>query len=150
MLLWVYFVVSNQPTVAIMSSLPSTLWGAINRAKLDLRKYHLEENPKKKEQLKQKAILAMENADRVVGPGPHRFMSSRHGWRNEVLYLNSYEEDPSVGRYWQDSKIQWSLESIPEWAENKDLKVQEPSLGAKIVVSGKELSVVVRPPHQDR
>jgi hypothetical protein len=39
-----------------MSKLPSTLWGAINRAKLELRKFHLEENPKKKEQQKLKAM----------------------------------------------------------------------------------------------
>ena len=37
-----------------MTNLPNTLWGAINRAKLELRKFHLEENPKKKEQQKQK------------------------------------------------------------------------------------------------
>ncbi|MEI7487598.1 MAG: hypothetical protein WCJ72_09355 [Chryseobacterium sp.] len=133
-----------------MSSLPSTLWGAVNRAKLDLRKYHLEENPKKKEQLKQKAVLAIDNADKVVGPGPHKFMSSRHGWRNEVLYINSYEEDARVGRYWQDTVAQWSLEFIPEWATNKDLKVQEPTVGAKCTVNGIELVYSVRPMQQDR
>jgi len=133
-----------------MSSLPTTLWGAINRAKLDLRKYHLEENPKKKDELKKKAVLAIDNADKVVGPGPHKFMSSRHGWRNEVLYINSYEENSCVGRYWQDKKVHWSLDTVPEWATNKDLKVQEPVVGTKHTVNGTQLVYSARPLHQDR
>jgi hypothetical protein len=133
-----------------MSKLPSTLWGAINRAKLELRKFHLEENTKKKEQQKQKAIAAMENADKVIGPGPHQYMSTRHNWRNEVLYLNYYEEDEVVGRYWEDYKVQWSLDSIPWWATNADLKVQEPKFGDKVTVRGKEFVYGVRPPHVDR
>ena len=133
-----------------MSKLPSTLWGAINRAKLELRKFHLEENSKKKEQQKLKAIAAMENADKVVGPGPHKYMSARHNWRNEVLYLNYYEEDRSVGRYWEDDKVQWSLDSIPTWALNKDAKVQEPKESDVYVVRGKEFVYAVRPPHVDR
>jgi hypothetical protein len=133
-----------------MSKLPSTLWGAINRAKLEIRKYHVEENPKKKEQQKLKAIEAAENADKVVGPGPHNYMSKRHNWRNEVLYLNYYEEDPRVGRYWEDEVVQWSLDSIPAWALNKDTKVQEPKFGDKYVVRGKEFVYAVRPPHVER
>jgi len=128
-----------------MSKLPTTLWGAVNRAKLELRKFHLEENPKKKEQQKQKAIAAMENADKVIGPGPHRYMSTRHNWRNEVLYLNYYEEDEAVGRYWEDYKVQWSLESMPWWAFNKDLKVQEPKAGDRVTIRGKEFVYGVRP-----
>jgi hypothetical protein len=133
-----------------MSKLPTTLWGAVNRAKLELRKFHLEENPKKKEQQKQKAIAAMENADKVIGPGPHRYMSTRHNWRNEVLYLNYYEEDEVVGRYWEDYKVQWSLESMPWWAFNKDLKVQEPTAGERATIRGKEFVYSVRPEHCDR
>jgi hypothetical protein len=128
-----------------MSKLPTTLWGAVNRAKLELRKFHLEENPKKKEQQKQKAIAAMENADTVIGPGPHKYMSTRHNWRNEVLYLNYYEEDQCVGRYWEDYKVQWSLDSIPWWALNKDLKVQEPKAGDRVTIRGKEFVYSVRP-----
>jgi hypothetical protein len=128
-----------------MSKLPSTLWGAVNRAKLELRKFHLEENPKKKEQQKLKAIAAMENADKVIGPGPHRYMSTRHNWRNEVLYLNYYEEDEAVGRYWEDYKVQWSLESMPWWAFNKDLKIQEPKAGDRVTIRGKEFVYGVRP-----
>jgi hypothetical protein len=128
-----------------MSKLPTTLWGAVNRAKLELRKFHLEENPKKKEQQKQKAIAAMENADTVIGPGPHKYMSTRHNWRNEVLYLNYYEEDQCVGRYWEDYKVQWSLDSIPWWALNKDLKVQEPKAGERVTIRGKEFVYSVRP-----
>lgn len=128
-----------------MSKLPTTLWGAVNRAKLELRKFHLEENPKKKEQQKQKAIAAMENADKVIGPGPHRYMSTRHNWRNEVLYLNYYEEDEAVGRYWEDYKVQWSLETMPWWAFNKDLKVQEPKAGDRVTIRGKEFVYGVRP-----
>jgi hypothetical protein len=128
-----------------MSKLPTTLWGAVNRAKLELRKFHLEENPKKKEQQKQKAIAAMENADTVIGPGPHKYMSTRHNWRNEVLYLNYYEEDQCVGRYWEDYKVQWSLESIPWWALNKDLKVQEPKAGDRVTIRGKKFVYSVRP-----
>ena len=128
-----------------MSKLPTTLWGAINRAKLELRKFHLEENTKKKEQQKQKAIAAMENADSVIGPGPHKYMSTRHNWRNEVLYLNYYEEDQCVGRYWEDYKVQWSLDSIPWWALNKDLKVQEPKAGERVTIRGKEFVYSVRP-----
>ena len=128
-----------------MSKLPTTLWGAVNRAKLELRKFHLEENPKKKEQQKQKAIAAMENADTVIGPGPHKYMSTRHNWRNEVLYLNYYEEDQCVGRYWEDYKVQWSLESIPWWALNKDLKVQEPKAGDRVTIRGNEFVYSVRP-----
>jgi len=128
-----------------MSKLPTTLWGAVNRAKLELRKFHLEENPKKKEQQKQKAIAAMENADTVIGPGPHKYMSTRHNWRNEVLYLNYYEEDQCVGRYWEDYKVQWSLDSIPWWALNKDLKVQEPKAGYRVTIRGKEFVYSVRP-----
>jgi len=133
-----------------ISKLPSTLWGAINRAKLELRKFHLEENEKKKDQQKLKAIEAMENADMVIGPGPHKFMSRRHNWRNEVLYLNYYEEDIVVGRYWEDNKVQWSLETIPWWALNKDIKVQEPQAGDRFTVRGKEFVYGVRPPHVDR
>jgi hypothetical protein len=128
-----------------MSKLPSTLWGAVNRAKLELRKFHLEENPKKKEQQKLKAIAAMENADKVIGPGPHRYMSTRHNWRNEVLYLNYYEEDEAVGRYWEDYRVQWSLESMPWWAFNKDLKIQEPKAGDRVTIRGKEFVYGVRP-----
>ena len=134
----------------IMSKLPITLWGAINRAKLDIRKFHLEKDAKKKEKLREKAEVAIENADKVVGPGPHRFMSSRHNWRCEVLYLNYYEEDPTIGRYWEDNKEQWSLETMPKWAFNPDMKVQEPALGSKIVIRGKTHVYQVRPPHQDR
>jgi hypothetical protein len=133
-----------------MSGLPSTLWGAINRAKLDLRKFHLEQNPKKKEVLKQKAILSMENADKVIGPGPHRFMSTRQDWRKEVLYLNYYEDDDKIGRYWQDDKDQWTFESIPVWATNPNMKIQEPLFGSIIVVKGTEMTYLVRPEHQDR
>ena len=133
-----------------MSSLPITLWGAINRAKIDIRKYHLEKNPKKKEVLREKALAAIANADQVVGPGPHRFMSSRSKWRNEVLFLNNYEEDPALGRYWQDDKEQWSIENVPEWAAGKNLKVQEPNVGCVIVVQGKGRTYEQRPPHQDR
>jgi hypothetical protein len=133
-----------------MSNLPTTLWGAINRAKLELRKFHLEENPKKKEKQKQKAIEASENADNVVGPGPFKYMSTRQNWRNEVLYLNYYEVDPRVGRYWEDDKVQWSLDLIPEWATNKDLKVQEPKYGDRFVLRGKEFVYSVRPELQHR
>jgi hypothetical protein len=133
-----------------MSSLPITLWGAINRAKIDIRKYHLEKNPKKKEVLREKALAAIANADQVVGPGPHRFMSSRSKWRNEVLFLNNYEEDPALGRYWQDNKEHWSLDRVPEWAVSQNLKVQEPVVGCVIVVQGKERTYEQRPPHQDR
>ena len=133
-----------------MTSLPTTLWGAINRAKLELRKFHLEENPKKKDQQKLKAIAAMENADKVIGPGPHKYMSSRHNWRNEVLYLNYYEDDRTVGRYWEDDNVQWSLDAIPTWALNKDLKKQEPKFGETINVRGTMFTYSVRPPHQSR
>jgi len=134
-----------------MSNLPTTLWGAINRAKLELRKFHLEENPKKKEQQKKKAIEASENADKVVGPGPFKYMSTRHKWRNEVLYLNYYEDDRSVGRYWEDDKVQWSLDTIPVWATNNNLKVHlEPKYGDRFVLRGKEFVYRARPPHVDR
>jgi hypothetical protein len=133
-----------------MSILPSTLWGAINRAKIDIRKYHLEKNSKKKDLLKAKALASMANADLVVGPGPHRFISTRSKWRNEVLFLNNYEEDPKLGRYWQDDKEQWSIENVPEWAAGQNLKVQEPKVGCVIVVQGKERTYEQRPPHQDR
>jgi hypothetical protein len=136
--------------VASMSNLPTTLWGAINRAKIDIRKYHLEKNPKKKAVLREKALAAMANADAVVGPGPHRFISSRSKWRNEVLFLNNYEEDPKLGRYWQDDKEQWSIENVPEWAADQSLKVQEPKVGCVIVVQGRGRTYEQRPPHQDR
>jgi len=133
-----------------MSTLPTTLWGAINHAKLDLRKYHLEENPKKKEILKAKAIKSMENADNAVGPGPHRFMSSRHNWRNECLFLNYYEEDRTLGRYWEDDTVQWSLESIPEWAMNPDMKMKQPKYGYILQVRGRKLYYTEAPELQKR
>ena len=133
-----------------MSKLPTTLWGAINRAKLELRKFHLEENPKKKEQQKQKAIAAMENADKVIGPGPFKYMSTRHNWHNEVLYLNYYEDDQTVGRYWEDDEVQWSLDSIPWWALTNDVKVQEPQAGDTFTIRGKDFVYGVRPLHQER
>jgi len=133
-----------------MSNLATTLWGAINRAKLELRKFHLEENPKKKEKQKQKAIEASENADNVVGPGPFKYMSTRQNWRNEVLYLNYYEENLRVGRYWEDDKVRWSLDAVPEWATNTDLKVQEPKYGDRFTIRGKEFVYSVRPKLQDR
>lgn len=133
-----------------MSVLPSTLWGAINRAKLEIRKYHLEENAKKKDKQKEKAIAAMENADAVIGPGPFKYISTRQNWRNEVLYLNYYENDPRVGRYWEDDKTQWSIETIPEWAKNPDLKVQEPKYADKYIVRGATFAYSIRPEHCDR
>jgi len=133
-----------------MSTLPTTLWGAINRAKIDIRKYHLEKNPKKKDLLREKALASMANADLVVGPGPHRFISARGKWRNEVLFLNNYEEDPALGRYWQDTKEHWNIESVPEWAAGQNLKVQEPVVGSVIVIQGKPRTYEQRPPHQDR
>jgi len=136
--------------VASMSILPTTLWGAINRAKIDIRKYHLEKNPKKKDLLKVKALASIANADQVVGPGPHRFISSRGKWRNEVLFLNYYEENPALGRYWQDTKEHWTLENVPEWALGQDLKVQEPKAGSVFVIQGKNFTYEQRPPHQDR
>jgi hypothetical protein len=132
-----------------MSKLPTTLWGAINRAKLDIRKFHLEKDAKKKESLREKALAAIANADNVVGPGPKRFMSSRHNWRREVLYLNYYEEDVSVGRYWEDDKEVWNLETMPSWAFNPDLKIHEPNLGTKVVLHGKEYVYKIRPAHFD-
>jgi len=117
---------------------------------LELRKFHLEENPKKKDQQKLKAIAAMENADKVIGPGPHKYMSSRHNWRNEVLYLNYYEDDRTVGRYWEDDNVQWSLDAIPTWALNKNLKKQEPKFGETINLRGTMFTYSVRPPHQSR
>jgi hypothetical protein len=131
--------------------LPTTLWGAINRAKIDIRKYHLEQNPKKKELLKLKAVASMENADKVVGPGPHKYNSARQHWRNEVLYLNSYDDHcAAIGRYWQDNQVHWSLEKLPSWAAGKDLKVQEPEVGYSTFVQGREVYYGVRPQHQDR
>jgi hypothetical protein len=127
------------------SKLPTTLWAAINRAKLDLRKYHLEEDPTKKEKLRAKAILSIANADKVVGPGPHKFQRSeaRHLWRNEILYLNNGIKDETIGPYWQDTVEHWSLESIPEWAF-QPIKIQEPQVGTPIMVQGKTI------PYPDR
>jgi len=133
-----------------MSKLPGTLWGAINRAKLEIRKYHLEKDEKKKAKLLDKVVTAMENADNVVGPGPHRFMSSRNNWRCEVLYLNYYEDCSIVGRYWEDNKEVWNLDTIPNWARNPDMKVQEPDCGTTIVLRGKEYIYRERPLHHDR
>uniref|UniRef100_A0A6C0F5S0 Uncharacterized protein n=1 Tax=viral metagenome TaxID=1070528 RepID=A0A6C0F5S0_9ZZZZ len=133
-----------------MSALPSTLWGAINRAKIDIRKYHLEQDLKKKEKLKKLAEASMANADKVVGPGPHKFMSSRSEWRREVLFLNYYDDDARIGRYWQDDKEHWNLETVPSWAVDKTLKVQEPALGETFVVNGIQRIYAWRPEHQDR
>ena len=136
-----------------MSKLPTTLWAAINRAKLDLRKYHLEKDPAKKEKLRTLAIQSMANADEVVGPGPHKFQRSsrRHLWRNEILYLNNNVGDESIGPYWQDTKEHWSLDSIPEWA-HQPIKVQEPTIGAKILVSNRTIEYPERAiyDHNDR
>lgn len=123
-----------------MSKLPTSLWGAINRAKLDLRKFHLEQDPKKKEKLRILAIASMANADKQVGPGPHKFLrsSSRHLWRNEILYLSNGDmTDDARGPYWQDSVEHWSLDTLPEWARNQSVKVQEPTVGTIITVQGK-------------
>lgn len=130
------------------SSLPTTLWGAINRAKIDIRKYHLETNSKKKEKLRENAILSMENADKVVGPGPHRFMSTRGKWKNEILYLHNGDE--ITGAYWTDDKEHWNLDTVPEWAAGQNLKIQEPKVGAVFTVRGKSVTYEKRPPHVDR
>ena len=141
----------SESTTSMSATLPTTLWGAINRAKIDIRKYHIEQNPKKKDLLKLKAVASMENADKVVGPGPHKYNSAREHWRNEVLYLNSYDDEyPKIGRYWQDNKVHWSIESVPSWAQGKDLKVQEPDFMYTTVVQGKEVYYGIRPEHQDR
>jgi hypothetical protein len=55
-----------------------------------------------------------------------------------------------VGRYWEDDAVHWSLDAIPEWATNRDLKVQEPQAGDKFTIRGKEFVYAVRPEHQDR
>ena len=123
-----------------MSNLPTTLWGAINRAKLDLRKYHLEQNSQKKEKLRILATASMANADEQVGPGPHKFLrsSSRHLWRNEILYLSSGDiTDDARGPYWQDTVEHWSLEKMPDWAL-QPIKIQEPVVGTIIAVQGKQ------------
>jgi hypothetical protein len=122
------------------AKLPTTLWAAINRAKLDLRKYHLEQDPVKKEKLRTLAIRSIKNADEVIGPGPHKFQRSqaRHLWRNEILYLNNDINNETIGPYWQDTKEHWSLDSIPEWAL-QPIKTQEPQVGTPIVVQGKTI-----------
>jgi len=125
-----------------MSNLPTTLWAAINRAKLDLRKYHLEKNSVKKDKLATKAIESMANADKVVGwqvVGWHKFRSYRHLWRNEILYLNNSINDDTIGPYWQDTEEHWSLDKIPDWAL-QPIKVKEPQIGTTIVVQCKEIS----------
>jgi hypothetical protein len=123
------------------AKLPTTLWAAINRAKLDIRKYHLEQDPIKKEKLRTVAIRSIANADKVIGPGPHKFQrsQSRHLWRNEILYLNNGINDETLGPYWQDAKEHWSLDSIPEWAFQQPVKIQEPQVGTLIVVQGKTI-----------
>ena len=130
------------------SKLPTTLWGAINRAKIDIRKYHLESNPQKKGLLRAKAILSIENADKVVGPGPHRFMSSRNNWRNEVLFLHNGNEE--FGAYWQDDKEHWNIDTVPEWAKDQKMEVQEPNVGCLFMIRGKQVEYLKRPPHVDR
>jgi len=77
-------------------------------------------------------------------------MSSRHEWRKEILFLNYYEDDAKIGRYWQDDKDQWTLDSIPLWAKNTNMKVQEPLFGSVISVQGNSMTYLVRPEHQDR
>jgi len=133
-----------------MSGLPSNLWSAINRAKLDLRKYHLEKDPKKKAILREKAALSSVNADRIASFGPAKFHSSRQLWRNEILYLNNCVDDDAIGPYWQDSVEHWTLDNVPDWARGQPVKVQEPTVGAKILVLGDERSYPKRAPHQDR
>jgi hypothetical protein len=110
----------------------------------------LEQDPKKKEKLRQLAEASMANADKVVGPGPHRFVSARSEWRKEVLFLNYYEEDQKLGGYWRDNKEHWNLETVPSWAVGKPVKVQEPDLGAYFVVNGLGRIYAVRPEHQNR
>lgn len=136
-----------------MSKLPTTLWGAINRAKMDLRKFHLEQDPKKKEKLKVLAIASMENADKQVGSGPHKYRSSRHLWRNEILYLSNGDlDDEARGPYWQDTVEHWSIELVPEWARNQSVKVLEPAIGAIIAVQGSQCHYRGHPiyDHSDR
>ena len=130
------------------SSLPTSLWGAINRAKLDIRKYHLETNEKKREKLRENALLSIANADKVVGPGPHRYMSSRGKWKNEILYLHNGDEH--TGAYWPDDKEHWNIDTVPEWAVGKSLKIQEPTVGSVFIVRGKPVTYEKRPPHVDR
>lgn len=133
-----------------MSQLPSNLWSAINRAKLDLRKYHLEKNPKKRETLREKAILSSANADRIAGLGPAKYRSSRQKWRNEILYLNNSVDDDMIGPYWQDSVEHWTFDSVPDWARGQPVKIQEPVVGATILVLGDERSYPRRVPDQKR
>jgi hypothetical protein len=123
------------------AKLPTTLWAAINRAKLDLRKYHLEQDPTKKEKLRTLAIRSIKNTDEVIGSGPHKFQrsQSRHLWRNEILYLNNDINNETLGPYWQDTKEHWSLDSMPEWAFQQPIKIQEPQVGTPIVVQGKTI-----------
>jgi hypothetical protein len=77
-------------------------------------------------------------------------MSARSEWRKEILFFNYYDDDERIGRYWQDDKEHWNLETVPSWAVGKLLKVQEPALGETFVVNGVQRMYAWRPEHQDR
>lgn len=142
---------SRTPSIrTAMSKLPENLWSAINRAKLDLRKYHLEKNPPKKALLREKAVLSSANADRIAGLGPAKYRSSRQLWRNEILYLNNCIDDDAIGPYWQDSVEHWTLDNVPDWAREQPVKVQEPAVGTTILVLDRETSYSKRVPDQLR
>jgi hypothetical protein len=120
-----------------MTSLPTTVWGAINRAKIDLRKFHSEQDAAKKEKLRSVAILSSANADKVVGSKPYA-----RRWKNEVLFLNGYDDN---NRFWEDDKEHWNLETVPSWTRGKCLKVQEPNYGFTTLLNGREAVYLGRP-----
>jgi len=112
--------------------LPSTEFGAIKRAKMDIQKHILNTNPAKSGALREAALASIRNAHDCTGRG------GRHNWRNEVLIASNQQFS---GEFFRDSGAtnfnwyvltetpQWGIDIMPDWARNGK---SEPNRGALI------------------
>jgi hypothetical protein len=122
--------------------LPTTDFGAIKRAKVDIQKYLLNTNPAKADALREAAEASIANADEHAG--------GRREWRKEVLLASNqpfcrlfHPGATNFGWYLPTKTVQWGIDKMPDWARNGKA---EPDSGT--LIEGK--SYIKSPPSQSR
>jgi hypothetical protein len=119
------------------AKLPTTLHGAINRAKLDIRKHKLEveKDGKLVAKLKAAAEASIKNADEVAAG------TNRVNWRRELLFISRsdiFGNGTVYGWYGNDNKEHWNIDKVPFWALHEEIDIKEPEIDEPIFVRGKE------------
>jgi|LauGreDrversion2_2_1035103.scaffolds.fasta_scaffold02021_3 hypothetical protein len=133
---------TRKRTAARAPVLPSTEFGAIKRAKVDIQKHLLNTNPAKAGALREAALASIANADDCTG------RSGRHNWRNEALLASNQQFS---GEFYKESgrnffnwyvltgREQWGIDKMPDWARNGK---PEPNRGTPI--EGKSYTMALK------